>query len=226
MGHGKETPRQKMIGMMYLVLTAMLALNVSKDILNAFVLVNNGLAKTMSNFVDKNASAYAIFDAQFEKTPEKVRESRDNAYEVKEKADQLAFELQELKVEIVRYCDGSDAPALVPVEWMVSGERKPTFDIDASLIKAKDNYDKPSEIMILKGKGAELKQKINDFRDHLISLTKDVAVQHSIEESLNTEDMVDLNGTIRSWEVSFFEQVPLVAVVTLLTKMQSDVRNA
>ncbi len=46
MGHGKETPRQKMIGMMYLVLTALLALNVSKSILEAFVRVNNGLEAT------------------------------------------------------------------------------------------------------------------------------------------------------------------------------------
>ncbi len=42
MGHGKETPRQKMIGMMYLVLTALLALNVSKDVLDAFVIVDHG----------------------------------------------------------------------------------------------------------------------------------------------------------------------------------------
>jgi hypothetical protein len=45
MGHGKETPRQKMIGMMYLVLTALLALNVSKQVLDAFVLVDEGLTK-------------------------------------------------------------------------------------------------------------------------------------------------------------------------------------
>ena len=54
MAHGKETPRQKMIGMMYLVLMAMLALNVSKDVLNAFVLVDEGLTNTTQNFAKKN----------------------------------------------------------------------------------------------------------------------------------------------------------------------------
>ena len=54
MSGGKETPRQKMIGMMYLVLTALLALNVSKEILNAFVIVEDGLNKTNDNFDGKN----------------------------------------------------------------------------------------------------------------------------------------------------------------------------
>ena len=54
MGHGKETPRQKMIGMMYLVLTAMLALNVSADLLNAFSLVDSGLSRTTKSYASKN----------------------------------------------------------------------------------------------------------------------------------------------------------------------------
>ncbi len=61
MGHGKETPRQKMIGMMYLVLTAMLALNVSKEVLDAFVLVDDGLVITTENFAAKNEGMYNQF---------------------------------------------------------------------------------------------------------------------------------------------------------------------
>ena len=59
MSGGKETPRQKMIGMMYLVLTALLALNVSKEILEAFVVMNNGLVKTNTNFETNNTTLYA-----------------------------------------------------------------------------------------------------------------------------------------------------------------------
>jgi len=227
MGHGKETPRQKMIGMMYLVLTAMLALNVSKDILNAFVLVDNGLAKTLANFVDKNTTAYAIFDAEWAKTPDKVKPFRDAAYTVKQMADQLAYDIQGYKVDIVKYCDGGDkAKALYPMEMVVGSERKPTFGINAKDINAKDNYDKPSEIMMLKGKGLELRQKIEAYREHLISLTNDESVQNAIRESLKTDDMPDKNNQIKSWEFTFFDGVPLVAVVALMTKLQSDVRNA
>ena len=64
MAGGKETPRQKMIGMMYLVLTALLALNVSKEILDAFVVVNNGLVQTDKNFNNNNQLLYSSINAQ------------------------------------------------------------------------------------------------------------------------------------------------------------------
>ena len=54
MGHGKETPRQKMIGMMYLFYTALMALNVSKDVLDSFIKINNSMNETNQNFVSKN----------------------------------------------------------------------------------------------------------------------------------------------------------------------------
>ena len=222
MGHGKETPRQKMIGMMYLVLTAMLALNVSSDILNGFVLVDNGLVKTTANFAAKNESSYRTFEDEMAKTPEKVRPFRDKAFSVKEMADKLVYDLQELKVEIVKYCDGENAPALSPVEWTVGK----TYTIDNALINAKDNLDKPADIMINKGKGEELKKKIEAFREQLLSMTDDASVQKAINESLNTDAMVDRNGTPLSWESGHFEFIPMIAVVTMLSKMQSDVRNA
>ncbi len=58
----KETPRQKMIGMLYLVLTALLALNVSKDILDAFMVVNDSMENTNQNFSTKIAGTYAQFE--------------------------------------------------------------------------------------------------------------------------------------------------------------------
>lgn len=72
MGGGKLPPRQKMIGMMYLVLTALLALNVSKSILDAFVIINNGLERTKTNFADKNASDYAAFERAYNENKIKV----------------------------------------------------------------------------------------------------------------------------------------------------------
>ena len=214
---------------MYLVLTAMLALNVSADILNGFVLVDNGLVKTTANFVAKNETSYSIFDTQMEKTPDKVKPFRDKAYSVKDMADQLAYDLQVLKVEIIQYCDGENAPSLIPVDWFIGEkkEKKSTFNIETDLIKAKDNVDKPAEIMITVGKkGEELKKKIETYREQLLSMTTDPSVQQGIKESLNTDGRTDVNGTPLSWETSYFEHIPMVAVITLLSKMQGDVRNA
>ena len=64
MGHGKETPRQKMIGMMYLVLTALLALNVSTSVLDAFEIIDEGLSKTHNTLKTKNQEIYLNFEAQ------------------------------------------------------------------------------------------------------------------------------------------------------------------
>ena len=229
MGHGKETPRQKMIGMMYLVLTALLALNVSADILNAFVLVDEGLVKTTANFVAKNASAYSIFEAEMEKSPAKVEPFRDKAYAVKEKADQLAYDLQQMKAEIIKLCDGQDAPALIPTKWVIGtkGETKETFEVNGNLLQSKDDTDKPAQIMINEKKGEELKRKIEEYRDFLVSLTNEPALQQSIQGGLSTDPPpADKDGTSHSWESSRFEHLPMVAVITNLSKMQSDVRNA
>ena len=65
-----ETPRQKMIGMMYLVLTAMLALNVSTDILNGFVMVDDSLYSSITSTEDRNANMYKNFKQQADDKPE------------------------------------------------------------------------------------------------------------------------------------------------------------
>ena len=83
MGHGKETPRQKMIGMMYLVLTAMLALNVSKEAVEAFKNVDKGLTKTVINYEKKNNLTYEEFERAFSENPIKAGTWRSKEVEVK-----------------------------------------------------------------------------------------------------------------------------------------------
>ena len=83
MSGGKETPRQKMIGMMYLVLTALLALNVSKEILEAFVVMNNGLVKTNTNFETNNKTLYAALKDQLSLEPARAKIPYENSVKVK-----------------------------------------------------------------------------------------------------------------------------------------------
>ena len=66
MGHGKETPRQKMIGMMYLVLMAMLALNVSNEVLDAFDVLDEGLKRTIETIDQTNSKVIKDFGLQYE----------------------------------------------------------------------------------------------------------------------------------------------------------------
>jgi gliding motility-associated protein GldM len=234
MGHGKETPRQKMIGMMYLVLTSMLALNVSKDILDAFVLVDEGLYKTTTNLVVKNEGTYAEFDKQMANSAEKVGAWREKAFTVRAKADKLVEDMQQLKIKIVQYCDGEDAASLESVTrkiWDVAANKsqdQASFDIVDDKVAARDNMDKPAEIMIVDGEGIKLKESIEQFRDYVVSLVseKDTMLSGSIKKSLDTEgDPQTADKPGQPWEVKNFEHIPMIAVITMLTKLQSDVRN-
>ncbi len=219
MAHGKETPRQKMIGMMYLVLTALLALNVSKDVLDAFVIVDEGLTKTTKNFVEKNQSIYKEFEQKAIENPQKVTKWKDYALEVKKRSDQLYDYMQQLKFEIVRKSDGENPEAIK--DGQILGMK----------LKAKDNLDIPAQIMVgdnNNGKGVGLKANINDYREFLISLIADNAptIKESLKKDLDTSDPPVADGVIHTWVSEHFEHLPLIAVITILSSLQSNIRNA
>ena len=105
MASGKLSPRQKMINMMYLVLTALLALNVSKEVLNSFFEVNKGIERTTDSFSTKNNETYSDFAAAVELNPVKAGPFRDKALEVKKSADEIVEFIKELKHELVLKVD-------------------------------------------------------------------------------------------------------------------------
>lgn len=220
MSHGKETPRQKMIGMMYLVLTAMLALNVSSEVLEAFVLVDNGLSRTTQNYRIKNDKMYLELDKAYEVNPVKVKEWKDKADKLKEKALDIYKYVQDLKVEIVKASEGEETPAIKGNE------------VESKYIEAKSDLDVAARILIGmegNGKATVLKKKIIDFREYVISLIDPVngsELIQSINGILNTDDPpVKEDGTHNTWESARFEHIPLISVIPQLTKVQVDILN-
>lgn len=231
MGHGKETPRQKMIGMMYLVLTAMLAMNVSAEVLDAFRLVNNGIKKTTSNFVKKNETIYDDIDEEAAINEQKAGSWRDKAHEVKEKADKLYNYIQnDLKVYIIKENQGKNIEENEALEITENGDTI----IHHSKVKGGAHWNTSTRILIGKGearngKAYTLKKKINEFKEHLLTLidTNDVKIIKSIKSGLDTSDPPRLEGyEKKSWERKHFYNIPLAATLTLLSKMQADIRNA
>jgi gliding motility-associated protein GldM len=219
MAHGKETPRQKMIGMMYLVLTAMLALNVAKEVLDAFTLVDGGLTTTIQNFAAKNEGLYSKFNIAYEQNPEKVGDWKTKAEELKTRSDELYEFMNECKVEIV---SKKDADAVHDGE------------VHLADVGVKDDTNFPGEIMIVNKKGAELKGYIEEYREFLLSMIDDKekysGAVASIEGILSTEVPEDFHhnkkkGATPTWESTYFEYLPLASVITILSKMQGDVRN-
>ncbi len=222
MAHGKETPRQKMIGMMYLVLTALLALNVSKDILNAFVLVDDSLTVATDNFSQRNKLIYDEFGKAA--ALNKAKKWNEKALVVRKEADDLYNYLNSLKLRIVKLADGSKAEAVLKDKIL------------PLKIQAKDNTDKPAQIMIgdnNNGEAKKLKAKIAAFRESLLGMvetkdkTKDNPLMSAIEKNLNTKDPpVEEGGSKETWESYYFEHRPLIAVTTIMSTMQNNIRNA
>ncbi|MFO7843742.1 MAG: gliding motility protein GldM [Bacteroidales bacterium] len=221
MGHGKETPRQKMIGMMYLVLTAMLALNVSAEVLDAFAAVDEGLTKTTHNYVQKNKELYKEFDEQYTINRTKVKPWKEKSDEVKRRSEELFSYIQNLKLEIIRENQGEDTEAITEDGKIVN-----------DLLMGKDKYDVASRILIgpnNNGKAFDFKEMIAEYREYLVSLCdpNDERIIQSIESNLDTSDPPpNKEGESKSWEVKHFGQMPLAAVMPLLTKFQVDIRNS
>jgi gliding motility-associated protein GldM len=214
MAHGKETPRQKMIGMMYLVLTALLALNVQKEVLNAFVIVDEGISKMNENYELNNKDIYAAFDQALVEKPAKAKKYHAIAYTVKQKSDEIYEAIQDMKLKIL---------ATAKEELAVKGRV-----IDPEKINGKDNMDKPGQVMIFEGNGKKLKGMIESFRKYAVDQIdpKAVGLINALNSGLNTADPPSKDGKLESWESEHFQHLPLAGVITIMTGLQSNIRNA
>lgn len=218
MAHAKETPRQKMIGMMYLVLTAMLAMNVSADLLNAFALVDSGLTQTTRNYADKNAKTVSRFTEAELLNPKKVGPWKAKADEINRRSKEIYDFVKELKRRIVALADGENSPALLS-----DGE------VDSKLLTITSNVNIPSQVLIQEGNGAELKRMIEEFRafaESMLDKEKDAALYAGVHEMLSTDAPPPTkDGIQHTWESYRFEHIPLIAALPQLTKVQVDVLN-
>ena len=212
-----ETPRQKMIGMMYLVLTAMLALNVSTDILNGFTLVDNSLHSSIAASDTRNAKLYRDFKKANADNPEKTQEWFDKAVEVQKRADSLYNYIQDFKEHIAILADGQTKVAA----WKEQGI-DPTMHIEGN-----SNLDVTGQYAIVQGNGARLKEMVAYYRDFGAALAEqDAELRQSILQNLATERGWNAHEKDScDWEVAVFDGMPVGASITILTKMQNDVRS-
>jgi gliding motility-associated protein GldM len=220
-----------MINMMYLVLTAMLALNVAAEVLESFRIVDASLVQTLNNVNKKNEQVYGAFDAAYIQNPTKVKEWKDKADQVRQKTSVLITKIKDLKEELVLASGG------MPLKSMESGYVL-SSDVpiivnakgDTILIKKEDDLNTPSEIMINKKKAADLKADINGYRDFIAGyLEEGSPLRDNLIKQLDTSDpKMNLRegGEKKTWEILHFESKPLIAVITMLSKMEIDIQNA
>jgi len=202
-----ETPRQKMIGMMYLFLTAMLALNVSSDILAGFTMVEASLRKSTEGAKVRNQAIYLDFEDLNNQNPTKVGEWLKKANDVKVKSDSLYNFIQDLKYRIVKVADGKDA--------------------DINNIQRRDNLDAAGQVTIVEGRGNMLKKQLDGYVNTLQSyIGTDTTKINLIKETFSTSPRYNKKEKRNiPWVNSMFEMMPVAASVTILSKIQNDIRN-
>ncbi|HSU51246.1 MAG TPA: gliding motility protein GldM [Segetibacter sp.] len=202
-----KEPRQKMINLMYLVLTALLALNVSSEILNAFKTVNNSLMNANGIIETKNQGIFQSFEAKLKdpKTAQLAGIWKPKADQAKGLADGMFSYLEDLKTQLMKEA-GQTTPG---------GAFK------------EDNLDAATRLIVEGPKGKELLQRLTEYKSGLLA----------IDPSINTEFKntlpIDLStpatnnqAAKKDWAYAYFHMTPTIAAITMLSKFENDVKNS
>ncbi len=209
MGIPKD-PRQQMINLMYLVLTALLALNVSAEVLEAFYKVNRGIQASTLAILGKNSWTYTMLQAQMAIDPKRVRPLYEKAEEVRRKVDSFERYVRQLRWEIIKESGGYESE-------------------DTTKLKNPKHTDAASIVMITKGRGKELQARINRLRKELLDIVASVdssAVDMMARRiTLKAEDPKN-DPSNRNWVEYNFQMMPSVAAVVILNQIINDARTA
>jgi len=214
---------------MYIVLTAMLAINVAAEVLEAFRVVDSSLLQTLEAVDIQNAQIYASFDQAYAENPTKVAEWKAKSDEVREKSKEMITFVAQLKDNVVNY--SGSRPVNEDNELTDEDYFHVTVEGDTVEIGKVDDLNGPSEYMITQKHANELREKVGEYRAFLISMLGEGndELKTTILSELKTEDPkgnLKTGTEKKSWESEHFENKPLIAVLTLLSKIQIDVKNS
>ncbi|WP_147204792.1 type IX secretion system motor protein PorM/GldM [Segetibacter aerophilus] len=202
-----KEPRQKMINLMYLVLTALLALNVSSEILNAFKTVNNSLVNANGIIESKNESIIKSFENKLKdpKTAQLASLWKPKADQAKGLADGMFSYIENLKVELMKEA-GQTTPG---------GAYK------------EDNLDAATRLIVDGPKGKELISKLTEYKNGLLGIHPDInkEFQNSLPIDLSVPATNNQAGR-KDWAYAYFHMTPTIAAITMLSKFENDVKNS
>ncbi|MFM7629104.1 MAG: gliding motility protein GldM [Algoriphagus sp.] len=214
MAGAKETPRQRMIGMMYLVLTALLALQVSNQILQKFVLLNDGMERTSKNYVLKNESMVGSIEytiAQQGNNPKDFPKV-DASKKVRAATKEIYEYLEGLKKELIEQSNAKNE----------SGNF-----VNAAL----KNTEAAGNMFANQGKGEELKKKLNDYPKAIEGILKGVGITNLTFRPIARDAAEielfanDLEAKNKSFVALNFVKSPVGAVLAILSQFQNEVLN-
>jgi gliding motility-associated protein GldM len=239
MGGGKETPRQKMIGMMYLVLTALLAMNVSKQILHGYVSVNESIEKSKENLEINNERVFKSFEDMAAITAA-AKPYLEKAKEAQKEINEVYKYIGVLRTKVIEVTEKPENPKSADTMQLAILEH----------VGQIDNYDMPTNLLIgpeaaaphkkTDGTSAtELKEKLAGLhaklvgildvmqKDDKMKLPKDdyEGLKKKLESIKPDETPMMEDGVKMGWEAKNFYHLPEAAVITTLNKFQADLKN-
>lgn len=223
-----KEPRQKMINMMYLVLTALLALNVSSEILNAFKVVNRSIATSNDLITGKNEATYKQFEKDLTDPQTKAKA---------EVWAPKATQVQKLSADMFSYIENLKQEMKKESKLKINKKGEEEF--------SEDNLDAPTRLMDKNGKGKELYDRLGKYRNDVIAVLnpgefQDPKTQADIQAAVDGFKKslpIDLNvpkgqsgkeysNDAKGWTTNYFHMTPTVAALTILSKFQNDVKNS
>jgi gliding motility-associated protein GldM len=208
-----KEPRQKMINMMYLVLTALLALNVSAEIINAFKVVDNSLKQSNTVLTGSSQTIYENFNELLKdpKTAEKAAIWKPKADKARELAKQASDLIDQYKMQLMKEA-GYDPS---------SG--------DSSF--KEDNVDVATRVFDTQGEGAKLYSALDKFKKDILAIDPEIAkvmgnkIPLDLSVPKSTTGKKPTGDAVKDWVTSNFYMTPTVAALTMLSKFQNDVKN-
>ncbi|MEO7444617.1 MAG: gliding motility protein GldM [Ferruginibacter sp.] len=202
-------PRQKMINIMYLVLTAILALNVSAEVINAFRVVDASLINSNTNIAKSNGTLYKSLNDKLsdpKQNQEKVKYWNDKAGQAKTYSADLDSYIEQLKKDLK---NGAG---------LTIKDGKEDFKAD--------NLDASTRLFETEGKGPALKSKLEEYKNKMLALDPAIKTQFSDNFPVSTDPPESQEGGKKDFTTSFFHMTPTVAALTMLSKFQNNVKNA
>ena len=198
------SPRQKMINLMYVILMAMLAMNVSSEVLDGFTVVESSLRRTTEQTQKKNQSLYDAFDRQYNSNSAKMQKVFDKAIIVKNESQKLCDIIADIKQRIAIEADGKEG--------------------NPDSLKNRESLEATARVFFAPKNDSNLWLAINNYRERMIAMVDDPAKKNTISSNLSTE--TPINKENKNWTEFYFESMPAAAAVTMLSKLQNDIRYA
>ncbi|MDQ6762803.1 MAG: gliding motility protein GldM, partial [Bacteroidota bacterium] len=207
-------PRQKMINIMYLVLTAILALNVSNEVINAFQVVNQSLITSNENISTSNATLYKSLEDKLKDNTsrEKALIWEPKAITAKNLSNSINDYVESLKLDLKKGAD-------LKKKWdKVKKDSVEDYRMD--------NLDASTRLFETNGKGKELQARLEQYKKQMLDI--DPAIRKEFEKTfpVNTVPPPALDGTKKDFTQSFFHMTPTIAALTILSKFQNNIKNA